>query len=208
VFIAGAAIQWLRDGLGILEHAAESEALARSVSDTGGVHFVPAFVGLGTPYWEPEARGTITGLTRGTARAHLVRAALEAMAFSSADLLRTMCSTEGLTVPVLRVDGGAAANDWLMQFQADVLGIPVERPDLVETTALGAAGLAGLATGVWGGVDEFLAGRKFRRFEPQVDERRREAELRGWQRAVSAALEWARESGPVGSSVPAGRAPR
>ena len=201
VFIAGAAIQWLRDGLGILEQAAESESLARSVSDTGGVHFVPAFVGLGTPYWEPEARGTITGLTRGTTRAHLARAALEAMAFSSAELLRTMCSTEGLTVPALRVDGGAAANDWLMQFQADVLGIPVERPDLVETTALGAAGLAGLATGVWRGVDEFLACRRFTRFEPRLDARRRETELRGWQRAVSAALEWARNSGQRGSGA-------
>jgi glycerol kinase len=198
VFIAGAAIQWLRDGLEILEHAAESEALARSVSDTGGVHFVPAFVGLGTPYWEPDARGTITGLTRGTGRAHLVRAALEAMAFSSAELLSTMCSTEGLTVPVLRVDGGAAANDWLMQFQADVLGIPVERPDLVETTALGAAGLAGLAAGVWSGVDEFLASRRFTRFEPRLDGARRQAEVRGWQRAVSAALEWARHAGQRG----------
>ncbi|HEX5963598.1 MAG TPA: glycerol kinase, partial [Gemmatimonadales bacterium] len=138
VFVAGAAVQWLRDGLGVIAQAAETETLARTVPDTGGVYFVPAFVGLGTPYWEPEARGTITGLTRGTSRAHLARAALEAMAHSSAELLETMISTEGLTVPILRVDGGAAANDWLMQFQADVLGIPVERPDLVETTALGA----------------------------------------------------------------------
>jgi len=167
VFIAGAAIQWLRDGLRIINDAAESEALARSVPDTGGVHFVPAFVGLGTPYWEPEARGTITGLTRGSGRAHIVRAALEAMAFSSAELLSTMSSGEGLTVPVLRADGGAAANNWLMQFQADVLGIPVERPDLIETTALGAAGLAGLGSGVWLSAEEFLAGRKFTRFEPR-----------------------------------------
>ena len=201
VFIAGAAIQWLRDGLQILTHAAESEALARSVADTGGVHFVPAFVGLGTPYWEPEARGTITGLTRGTTRAHLVRAALEAMAFSSAELLSTMCSAEGLTVPVLRVDGGAAANDWLMQFQADVLGIPVERPDLIETTALGAAGLAGLATGVWTSADEFLSHRKFIRFEPKPDVGWRRAELKAWQRAVSAALEWARAGGQRGSGA-------
>jgi glycerol kinase len=193
VFIAGAAIQWLRDGLRIINDAAESEALARSVPDTGGVHFVPAFVGLGTPYWEPEARGTITGLTRGSGRAHIVRAALEAMAFSSAELLSTMSSGEGLTVPVLRADGGAAANNWLMQFQADVLGIPVERPDLIETTALGAAGLAGLGSGVWLSAEEFLAGRKFTRFEPRQDASERRAKLKGWQRAVAAALCWARD---------------
>jgi glycerol kinase len=193
VFIAGAAIQWLRDGLGLIANAAESETQARSVADTGGVHFVPAFVGLGTPYWEPEARGTITGLTRGTTRAHLVRAALEAMAFSSTELLNAMAAAEHLTVPALRVDGGAAANDWLMQFQADLLGVPVERPDLVETTALGAAGLAGLALGLWRSTEEFLAGRKFSRFEPAMDSRRREAYLDGWHRAVAAALAWARE---------------
>jgi glycerol kinase len=192
VFIAGAAIQWLRDGLRIIDQAAESEALARSVPDTGGVHFVPAFVGLGTPYWEPEARGTVTGLTRGTSRAHLVRAALEAMAYSSADLLTAMASAEHLDVPALRVDGGAAANDWLMQFQADVLGIPVERPDLVETTALGAAGLAGLALGLWKSSDEFLAGRTFTRFVPRIGAEARQAHLDAWHRAVSAALAWAR----------------
>jgi glycerol kinase len=191
VFIAGAAVQWLRDGLGIVEKAAETEALARSVPDTGGVHFVPAFVGLGTPYWEPEARGTITGLTRGTTRAHLARAALEAMAYSSAQLLGAMVAAAGLTVPALRVDGGAAANDWLMQFQADVLGIPVERPDMVETTALGAAGLAGIAVGLWQSTDEFLAGRKFRRFEPGTTPQVRARLLAGWERAVSAALAWA-----------------
>ncbi len=168
VFIAGAAVQWLRDGLGIIGSAGETEALARSVPDTGGVHFVPAFVGLGTPHWEAEARGTITGLTRGTTRAHLVRAALEAMAFSSAELLEAMTTTVGVEVPVLRVDGGASANDWLMQMQADVLGIPVERPDMVETTALGAAGLAGLALGVWRSSAEFLGGRRFQRFEPRT----------------------------------------
>ncbi len=192
VFIAGAAIQWLRDGLRIINHAHESEALARSVPDNGGVHFVPAFVGLGTPYWEPDARGTVTGLTRGTTRAHLVRAALEAMAYSSAELLSTMASAEHLSVPALRVDGGAAANDWLMQFQADVLGIPVERPDLVETTALGAAGLAGLSLGLWKNADEFLAGRKFARFNPQIDSGMRQAHLAAWHRAVAAALAWAR----------------
>jgi glycerol kinase len=192
VFVAGAAVQWLRDGLGVSAQAAETETLARTVPDTGGVYFVPAFVGLGTPYWEPDARGTITGLTRGTSRAHLARAALEAMAHSSAELLETMISTEGLTVPTLRVDGGAAANDWLMQFQADVLGIPVERPDLVETTALGAAGLAGLALGVWQDTDQFVQSRSFTRFEPRMSPKAREVHRAGWRRAVSAALAWAR----------------
>jgi glycerol kinase len=192
VFVAGAAVQWLRDGLGLIARAEETDALARSVADTGGVHFVPAFVGLGTPHWEPEARGTITGLTRGTSRAQLVRAALEAIAFSSAELLAAMAGAEGLSVPVLRVDGGAAANDWMMQFQADVLGIPVERPDMVETTALGAAGLAGLAVGVWGGTGEFLAGRRFTRFEPRMDEAERLRRRADWDRAVAAALAWAR----------------
>jgi glycerol kinase len=199
VFIAGAAMQWLRDGLGIIASAGESEALARSVSDTGGVHFVPAFVGLGTPHWEPEARGTITGITRGTSRAHLVRAGLESMAFASADLLDAMTRSGGLEVPVLRVDGGAAANDWLMQFQADALGVPVERPDMVETTALGAAALAGLALGVWSSPKGFLAGRRFVRFEPRSVAAEREAARAGWNRAVGAALAWARASGDARS---------
>jgi glycerol kinase len=191
VFIAGAAIQWLRDGLRIIDAAAESESLARSVSDTAGVYFVPAFVGLGTPYWEPEARGTITGLTRGTTRAHLVRAALESMAYSSAELLSAMTAADHLDVPALRVDGGAAANDWLMQFQADLLGVPVERPDLVETTALGAAGLAGLALGVWTSAEEFQASRRFTCFQPGIDAEQRRRLLAGWQSSVSAALAWA-----------------
>jgi glycerol kinase len=182
----------------VIANAAESEDQARSVPDTGGVHFVPAFVGLGTPYWEPEARGTITGLTRGTSRAHLVRAALEAMAFSSAELLSAMAAAEKLTVPSLRVDGGASGNDWLMQFQANVLGVPVERPDLVETTALGAAGLAGLALGLWRSTDEFLAGRTFFRFEPESDARWRKTQLDGWHRAVAAALAWAQGTAPRG----------
>jgi glycerol kinase len=194
VFIAGAAVQWLRDGLGIIGAAPETEELARSVPDTGGVHLVPAFVGMGTPHWEPEARGTITGLTRGTTRAHLARAALEAMAFSSAELLEAMSGGGGSRVTTLRVDGGAAANDWLMQWQADVLGIPVERPDMVETTALGAAGLAGLALGVWRGTDEFLAGRRFTRFEPAIDAGERRRRRAAWERAVWAALAWARHS--------------
>lgn len=194
VFIAGAAIQWLRDGLGLIAKAGESEALARSVADTGGVHFVPAFVGLGSPYWEAEARGTITGLTRGSTRAHLVRAALEAMAFGSADLVDLMMGDAGLEVGALRVDGGASANDWLMQFLADVLGQAVERPGLVETTALGAAGLAGIATGVWRDTAQFIAGQRFTRFEPRLGEADRRALRVGWDRAVQAALSWARHT--------------
>jgi glycerol kinase len=193
IFIAGAAIQWLRDGLGLIRSAQETDALARSVADTGGVHFVPAFVGLGTPHWEPGARGTVTGITRGTNRAHLVRAALEAMAYSTADLLAAMEQVGGVSVPALRVDGGAVANDWLMEFQADALGIAVERPDMAETTALGAAGLAGMALGVWKSTAEFLAGRRFRRFEPHLSSAEREAGLAGWHRSVKAALAWARD---------------
>jgi glycerol kinase len=192
VFIAGAAVQWLRDGLGLVGSAAETDAMARSVADTGGVYFVPAFVGLGSPHWESEARGTIVGLTRGTGRAHLVRAALEAMAFSSADLASAMAADAGQPLTVLRVDGGAAANDWLMQCQADLLGAPVERPDNVETTALGAAGLAGLALGLWPSVGGFLAGRTFQRFEPGEDPAVREHRWAGWRRAIATALAWAR----------------
>ncbi len=197
VFIAGAAIQWLRDGLRIIDHAAESEQLARDVVDTGGVYFVPAFVGLGAPHWEAQARGTIVGLTRGTARAHLVRAALEAMAFGTQEVLDAMTADAHLALAALQVDGGAAANDWLMQFQADLLGVPVARPDVVETTALGAAALAGIASGVWRRADDFLAGRRFQRFDPGPaagETQRRAAE---WRRAVATALHWA--AGGVGS---------
>jgi len=192
VFIAGAVIQWLRDGLGLLHDSAESAALAGSVPDTGGVHIVPAFVGLGSPYWEAEARGTITGLTRGTTRAHLVRAALESIAFSSAELLEAMLAGSGLAIPRLRVDGGAARNDWLMQFQADALGVPVERPDLVETTSLGAAALAGIALGVWPSIEAFVATRRHTVFEPRSTPVQRAAWLAAWRRSVDAALHWAR----------------
>lgn len=191
VFIAGAVIQWLRDGLQLLDNAADSAALAASVADTGGVHFVPAFVGLGSPHWEPRARGTITGITRGTSRAHLVRAGLESIAFSSLELLETMLGPSGLHLPRLRVDGGASANDWLLQFQADILGVPIERPDNVETTALGASALAGLALGVWPSIEEFVATRRYALFEPRSTVDERQARVRGWRRAVSAALHWA-----------------
>jgi glycerol kinase len=193
IFIAGAAVQWLRDGLGIIAHAAETEALARGTASNDGVYFVPALVGLGAPHWEPEARGTIVGLTRGTTRAHLARAALEAMAYGTRDVLAVMQRLAHLTVDApLRVDGGATANDWLMQFQADVLGVPVERPDMIETTALGAAGLAGIASGVWASTEEFLAGRTFTRFTPGAGVAAARAGIAGWDRAVHAALAWAR----------------
>lgn len=197
VFIAGAAIQWLRDGLGILESAGDSEAVARGLEGNDGVYFVPAFVGLGAPHWEPEARGSIFGLTRGTGREHLVRAALEAMAYGTAEVLEAMEADSGVTADELRVDGGAALNDWLMGFQADVVGIPVRRPPNVETTALGAAGLAGIESGVWASADEFLAQQgEPDRFRATAPEKKRAELLAGWHRAVRAAVSWARDTDP------------
>ena len=190
VFIAGAAVQWLRDGLKVIASAGETEALARGVPDAGGVAFVPSFVGLGAPHWEADARGTIVGVTRGTTAAHLARAALESMAFSTREVLEAMSADSGLSLADLKVDGGASANDWLMQFQADVLGVPVRRPDVVESTALGAAGLAGLAVGVWKSAEEFVGARRYRTFEPGAAP---EAARQGWQRAVRTALAWARD---------------
>lgn len=192
IFIAGAAVQWLRDGLGIIAASGETEALAASLASNDGVYFVPALVGLGAPDWEPNARGTIVGITRGTTHAHFARAALEAMAYATYDVLGTMREQGGVPFDRLRVDGGATANDWLMQFQADVLGVPVERPDIVETTALGAAGLAGLAAGLWANGDEFLAGRQFTRFIPSGSGSAT-AGYAGWRRAVRGALAWARD---------------
>ena len=194
IFIAGAAVQWLRDGLGIIGQASETESLARSVDSTGGVYFVPALTGLGAPHWEADARGTIVGLTRGSTRAHVARAALEAMAYGTADVLDGMRQSAGsaLEFERLRVDGGATTNDWLMQFQADILGVPVERPDMVETTALGAAGLAGLAAGVWKDTDEFLATRRFTSFAPSMSRERARELMSGWHRAVTATVHWAR----------------
>lgn len=194
IFVAGAAVQWLRDGLGIIERASDTEQLARSIDSTDGVYFVPALAGLGAPQWEPAARGTIVGLTRGTTRAHLARAALEAMAFGTAEVLESMCRASGARFDRLRVDGGATSNDWLMQFQANILGVPIERPDMVETTALGAAGLAGLAAGVWKDVDAFLATRHFTSFEPSMSRGRAGELLAGWRRAVRATVSWARDS--------------
>jgi glycerol kinase len=193
IFIAGAAIQWLRDGLGLIRDASESEALAKSIESNDGVYFVPALTGLGAPHWEPDARGTIVGLTRGTTRAHVVRAALEAMAYGTADVLAEMRQASGAEFSRLRVDGGATMNDWLMQFQADILGVPVERPDMVETTALGAAGLAGIAAGVWDNVSEFLATRRFTTFTPRLSRAQANEAMRGWERAVRFTVGWARD---------------
>lgn len=189
VFIAGAAIQWLRDGLRIIERAPETEELALSVPDTGGVYFVPAFVGLGAPYWDMHARGTIVGITRGTTRAHLARAALEAIAYQTKDVVDAMTKDSGISLKTLRVDGGASANRFLMQFQADLLGIPVERPAVLETTAKGAALLAGLGVGLWPGLDRLSEmWQVAARFAPQMPEAEREALYAGWRRAVRRTL--------------------
>ncbi len=190
VFIAGAAVQWLRDGLGLIGSAGEAEAMARSVPDNGGVYFVPAFVGLGAPYWDAKARGVITGLTRGSTKAHIVRAALESMAYQTADVLAAMRQDSGVLLQSLRVDGGATANDWLMQFQADVLGVSVRRPVVQETTALGAAYLAGLATGVWSDTSDVTANWQLQReFVAEMTEANRAGLICGWQRAVEKAQE-------------------
>jgi glycerol kinase len=196
IFIAGAAVQWLRDGLGLIKTAPESEAMARSLAGNDGVYFVPALTGLGAPSWEPDARGTIVGLTRGTTREHLVRAALEAMAYGTADVLEAMRGASGAPLEVLRVDGGATSNSWLMQFQADVLGVPVERPDVIETTAMGAAGLAGIAEGVWPDAKAFFESRKYQRFTPTRGNgagSQARSGLGGWRRAVRATVSWARD---------------
>ena len=200
MFIAGAAIQWLRDGLGILQQANESEAMARSLLSNDGVYFVTALVGLGAPNWEPNARGTIVGLTRGSRREHFARAALEAMAYGTAEMAGVMARRGRVKFDTLRVDGGASANNFLLQFQADVLGIPVERPDMIETTALGAAGLAGIAGGVWGDLNEFMGTRQFTRFEPAMPREAAGELMEGWQRAVRSALSWARDRGPAATT--------
>jgi len=191
VFIAGAVVQWLRDGLGLFARADEVEALAMQVPDAGGVTFVPAFAGLGAPYWDPDARGLLIGLTRGTSRAHVARAALESIALQSAAVLDAMQRDAGQPIRELRVDGGAARNDLLMQFQADVMGVPVVRPAVTETTALGAAYLAGLAVGVWRDENELASlWRAERRFEPAMAAAARAQRLHEWQRAVERARDW------------------
>jgi glycerol kinase len=191
IFVAGAAVQWLRDELKLIDSAAQSEELAASVPDTGGVYLVPAFVGLGAPYWDMYARGTIVGLTRGAGRNHIVRAALEAIAYQTRDVLTAMQEDSGITLQALKVDGGAVVNDFLMQFQADLLGVPVHRPRITETTALGAAYLAGLATGVWKDRSEIAAKWDVdRTFLPVMEPGLRESKYQGWKRAVERALAW------------------
>jgi glycerol kinase len=188
IFVTGAAVQWLRDGLGIIRDAREVEALARSVPDSDGVAFVPALAGLGAPYWDAGARGTITGITRGTTAAHIARATLEAIAFQSRDVIDAMSADSGIELGELRVDGGAAANDLLMQIQADVLGVPVVRPKNVETTVLGAAYLSGLASGVWNSREDVRRSWAIdRRFEPAWSEEERERRYADWQQAVGRA---------------------
>jgi glycerol kinase len=194
IFVTGAAIQWLRDGLGILETAAESERLAASLEGNDGVYFVPALTGLGAPHWDPYARGTIVGLTRGATRAHLARAALEAMAYQTVDAVRAMEEASGENMAELRADGGASSNAWLMQFQADVLGVPVLVPEISETTALGAAYLAGVGTGRWTVQDVSSGWREKHRYEPAMSEDQRETLLHGWRRALERASGWEESS--------------
>ena len=195
VFVAGAAIQWLRDELRILENAAQSEACCRAVEDTGGVYVVPAFTGLGAPYWDPYARGIIVGLTRGVGRDHLIRATVESLAYQTADVIAAMEADSGIALKELKVDGGASANDFLMQFQADILGSGVRRPGCIETTAMGAAYLAGLAVGYWNDREEI---RKIwsleSSFEPSMEKEKRERLLKGWKRAVTCSFGWAGEN--------------
>lgn len=194
VFVAGAAIQWLRDELKVIDGAAETEAIASSVPDTQGGYVVPAFTGLGAPYWDQYARGAIVGLTRGFNRAHLIRATLESLAYQANDILKSMESDAGIQLPTLRVDGGACANNFLMQFQADILDATVLRPDCIETTALGSAYLAGLAVGYWKDKAEIKDNWALsRRFEPNMDVKKRDKLLKGWKKAVKCAFTWEEE---------------
>ena len=191
VFIGGAVIQWLRDELGLLNHAAESEALAESVPDSNGVYLVPAFVGLGAPYWDAYARGTMVGLTRGANKAHIVRAALESMAYQTLEIMEAMTADAHTPLDTLQVDGGASANNFLMQFQADILGVRTVRPVVTETTALGAAYLAGLAVGYWQGTEDILANRSVdREFSPKMEADVRNKLVAGWKKAVTRAVNW------------------
>lgn len=194
VFVAGAAIKWLRDEMKLIDNAADTERIALSVPDSNGVYVVPAFTGLGAPYWDAYARGAVFGLTRGTNKAHFVRATVESLAYETSDVLAAMEMDAGLPITSLRVDGGASANNFLMQFQADILGIEVVRPKIVETTALGAAYLAGLAVGVWEDQGQIAAlWQDERRFVPAMEEEQRQHRLRQWKRAVERAAGWAKD---------------
>jgi len=200
VFIGGAVVQWLRDGLGLIRTAADVEALALQAPDNGGVYLVPAFAGLGAPHWDSFARGAMLGITRGTTAAHIARAALESIAFQVADLLDAMSADCGIALSELRVDGGAAANNTLMQIQADLLGAPVVRPAVTETTALGAAYLAGLAVGVWPSADSLVSQWQLdRRFEPRMPEAASKALRARWAEAVDRAKGWERDKSTVKS---------
>ena len=194
IFVAGAAVQWLRDSLGLIESAADTQAAAQSVESTDGVYLVPAFVGLGAPYWDDRARGALVGLTRGTTKQHIIRATLESIAYQTRDVMDCVTRDSGLQLKTLRVDGGACQNDFLMQFQADILGVTIERPALLEVTALGAAALAGLAVGFWSGREHLDAALGTpQRFEPRFDEARREELYSGWLRAVERSRNWVKE---------------
>ncbi len=191
IFVAGSAIQWLRDGVRMVDSAPDSEWVAKKVKDTGGVYFVPAFVGLGAPYWDMNARGMMIGLTRGTTKAHIVRATLDSLAYQTRDVLEAMEADSGDKLTALKVDGGASANNLMMQFQADLLGVPVDRPQIVETTALGAAYLAGLAVGVWKDKDELQSAWQLEtRFEPEMKRYEADALYKGWRKAVKHAMNW------------------
>ena len=193
VFISGALIQWLRDEVRILDNADQSEEIARSVPDTAGAYIVPAFTGMGAPYWDPYARGAVLGLTRGVNRNHLVRAAIESMAYQTYDLMISMAEDMGEPISAFKVDGGACQNDFLLEFQAGIMNMPLYRPECIETTSLGAAYLAGLATGYWRNTDDIISNWQIdRRFEPEMDEFRREELLDGWHKAVSCTLGWAK----------------
>jgi glycerol kinase len=194
IFVTGASVQWLRDALGVIQTAAETEGLARSLDGNDGVYLVPAFTGLGSPHWDPYARGTIVGLTRGTGTAHLARAALEAIAYQTVDAVRAMESAAGVRLEELKADGGAVQNAWLMQFQADVLGVPVVVPEVSETTALGAGYLAGVATGVWTEADVREMWREAARYEPAMEESERLELLHGWSRALERSRGWAADA--------------
>jgi glycerol kinase len=192
IFIAGAVVQWLRDGLHLIRSSGEVEALAATVADTEGVYMIPAFAGLGAPHWNQYARGSLFGMTRGTNKAHIARAALESIAYQTYDVLKAMEADSGISIKELRVDGGATANNLLMQFQSDILQVPVIRPTVYETTALGAAYLAGLATGYWSSVEDIQQQWQVdRRFTPSMDPGRVAELLKGWQRAVKASIAWA-----------------
>ena len=194
IFVGGSVVQWLRDGLGIIRSSSEVEALASSVPDTGGVYFVPALTGLAAPYWDQYARGAISGISRGTTAAHIARAALEGIAYQTLDIVGAMQRDSGITLRELKVDGGAAANNYLLQTQADISNAPVERPSSVETTALGAAYLAGLAVGFWSGPEELAKKHAIdKMFVPDISEEERRKRLRGWHKAVRCAYNWARD---------------